>query len=1039
LAKTIHKLRRENGLVVDFDKNQIFESIWQAVESVGGKDKKMAENLTELVVTSLCEKLKPNEMPNINLIQDMTEKILIESGHAKTAKAYILFRQKSSQIRKAKSLLGVKDDLNLSLNALTVLKRRHLKKDENGNVVETPQEMIRRVARAISEVDISFGKSKNEVKALEEQFFEMMSNLEFLPNSPTLMNAGTGLKQLSACFVLPVEDSIESIFGTLRDTALVQKSGGGTGFNFSKLRPKEDIVKTTGGIAAGPLFFVHAFDSSLKGIKQGFKRYSTNMGILNVDHPDVFDFIMAKEKEGILSTFNLSVGLTDKFMKAVKNDKEYFLINPKTGKKTKTMKARAVWNLIITMAWKNGEPGVVFIDRMNKHNPTPQLGKIESTNPCITKDALVSTEDGLIQINKLHNPYKVLTKDGDFHKISWAGKTGLKEVFSVKTKAGYEIKTTSNHKFLTSDGNWKPVKDLTKEDKIVIKSGKFGSLHIEKELALMLGWLVGDGYLSKDLQDVIFYFNNNEKKEILPVFKKYLDRVNKKNVKPITHGNEISLKYSSKIAKIFYDLGLKPVKFPEKEIPKNMFIMDKKSVKNFLSALFSADGSVQGNRKKGVSIRLSSSSLKLLKQTQLLLLQFGIFSKVYENRRGPRWKKLPDSNRKPKPYFCKAEHELIISRKSMFKFMDEIGFYVSSKRLKFERIKPQKIYRDNLDFHIEKIQKIGLEDVYDLTEPFTHSFVANGFVIHNCGEVPLLPYESCNLGSINLSKMVEDEKINWDKLKKTVQLTVYFLDNVIDANKYPLNEIEKASKSTRKIGLGVMGFADMLIELGISYNSEQGVKTAEKIMKFISEIGIETSVKLGEEKGNFPVFKESIWDKKGYKNMRNATITTIAPTSNLSIIAGCSSGIEPLFAISYVRNVANSLGENLIETNSLFEKSAIQQGIYSEDLKERILTEGSLKNIKEIPENMREVFITAHDISPEWHVKMQAAFQKYTHNAVSKTVNFTNHATPQDIENVYMLAYDSGCKGMTVYRDGSRQFQIIQTLKKNEGEKNEGV
>jgi len=592
--------------------------------------------------------------------------------------------QKRVEFRRAKNILGVEDDLDLSLNALVVMKNRYLRKNEYGEVIETPRQAFERVAKTIAQGDKLYKKSSEEIKQTEKEFLDMMVNLEFLPNSPTLMNAGTKLGQLSACFVLPIEDSVEGIFGTLRDAALVQKSGGGAGYSFSRLRPKEDVVQTTGGIAAGPLFFINAFDSALKGIKQGGKRYSTNMGILRVDHPDILDFIMAKETEGVLSTFNLSVGITDKFMRAVNNNGEYELLNPKDNKIIKKMKARAIWNLIITMAWKNGEPGVIFIDRINKTNPTPHVGEIESTNPC--------------------------------------------------------------------------------------------------------------------------------------------------------------------------------------------------------------------------------------------------------------------------------------------------------------------------------------------------------------GEQPLLPYESCNLGSINLKKMMKGKngnvKIDWDKLRETTSKAVHFLDNIIDLNKYPIKEIERVTKSNRKIGLGVMGFADMLIELAIPYNSEEAERLAKKIMKFIRDSAIESSEKLGEERGSFPNFKGSILEKKGYKNMRNATLTTIAPTSNISIVAGCSSSIEPLFAISYIRNVANSLGQNLIETNPLFEKIAIQGGFYSDELMEEILSQGSVQDIKGIPDSVRMVFVTAHDISPDWHVKMQAAFQKYTDNAVSKTINFPNYTTPDDIENAYKLAYDLDCKGITVYRDGSRKFQIIKNSQK---------
>jgi ribonucleoside-diphosphate reductase alpha chain len=474
---------------------------------------------------------------------------------------------------------------------------------------------------------------------------------------------------------------MESIFETVKNAALIQKSGGGTGFSFSKLRPKGDTVKSTGGVAAGPIFFFHAFDGALKGIKQAHRRFATNMGILNVDHPDILEFITSKQTEGILTTFNISVGITNKFMNELDNGGKYDLINPHTGKSAGKLSSHEVFKQIITNAWNNGEPGVIFVDRLNELNPTPHIDKIEATNPC--------------------------------------------------------------------------------------------------------------------------------------------------------------------------------------------------------------------------------------------------------------------------------------------------------------------------------------------------------------GEQPLLPYESCNLGSIDVSKMIKYEKrkakIDWDKLKETVRLAVHFLDNVIDANNYPLKETEMMTKANRKIGLGVMGFADLLIRLRIRYDSDEGLKTAERLMEFIQKEGHKKSQELGKERGSFPNFKGSTWDKKGYKHMRNATVTTVAPTSNLSIIAGCSSSIEPLFSIAYVRNVKSSLGQNLIEINPLFEKTMKERGFYSDELLAKVIQNGSVHNINEIPEEVKNLFVSAHDILPEWHVRMQATFQRFTDNAVSKTVNFPNHATPEDIEKVYRLAYKLGCKGVTVYRDGSRKVQIINT------------
>ncbi|MBU5688154.1 MAG: adenosylcobalamin-dependent ribonucleoside-diphosphate reductase [Candidatus Aenigmarchaeota archaeon] len=567
--------------------------------------------------------------------------------------------------------------LQLTENALTLLKLRYLRRNEYGEIIETPEELFKRVAHAIASVEKKYGKSDQEIEKIEKEFFELLTSLKFLPNSPTLMNAGTGSGQLSACNVLPLDDSMESIFETIKNAAIVQKFGGGTGFSFSRLRPKGDKVGSTGGIAAGPIFFLNAFDSALKGIRQAHRRFATNMGVLRVDHPDIFEFIDSKKQEGTITTFNISVGITDKFMKAVKENGKFELVNPRNNQVVEVLPAMKIFDKIAEAAWRNGEPGLIFLDRMNntESNPVPKFGPIETTNPC--------------------------------------------------------------------------------------------------------------------------------------------------------------------------------------------------------------------------------------------------------------------------------------------------------------------------------------------------------------GEQPLYPYDSCNLGSIDVSKMIKNSEIDWVELKRVIHLSVRFLDNVIDASLFPLKEIEERTKSIRRIGLGIMGFADMLIKLEIPYNSDKALEIAEKLMKFITEEGRKASVKLAEERGSFPEFENSIWKERGYKCLRNATITTIAPTSNLSIIAGCSHSIEPLFSITYVRNVKDSLGTNLIETNPLFEKVAREKGFYSEELMKKILKKGKLSEVKEVPENIRKIFVVAHEISPEWHVKMQAAFQKYTDNAVSKTVNLPNKATVEDVKKIYMLAYDLGCKGITVYRDGSREHQII--------------
>lgn len=687
--------------------------------------------------------------------------------------------------------------MKLSDNAIKVLKRRYLSKDPEGNVVETPEDMFTRVASTIASADLAYGES--DIDDLESKFYNMMVNLEFMPNSPTLMNTGKDLGQLSACFVLPVEDSMEGIFDAVKNAALIHKSGGGTGFSFSRLRSKGSAVRTTGGVASGPISFIKVFNAATEAVKQGGTRRGANMAILRVDHPDILEFIQCKKDNSDITNFNISVGITEKFMEAVESGQDYELIDPHTGRPVSKLNAGEVFIKIVEMAWSNGEPGIIFLDRLNNYNPTPGLGEIESTNPCVSGDTLVETRNGRVRIDSIDNA-EVLGIDSGFYKAR-AFKSGKKSVFLLKLKCGYSLKLTEDHRVMTI-GGWKQAGEL-------------------------------------DVDDAIKVLKNNE------------------------------LSYSE----------------------------------------------------------------------------------------------------------------------------------------------------------FESLSYVGEEDVYDITEDINHLFIANNIVVHNCGEQPLLPYESCNLGSINLCQMVKNVdgkySVDYKRLEEVIELSVHFLDNVIDINKYPLKEIEEMTKKTRKIGLGIMGFSDLLIKLEVSYNSEEAVNIAENIMKFINEKSKAASRKLATIRGPFPAIDMSIY--KG-DCIRNATTTTIAPTGTISIIASCSSGIEPLFAISYVRNVMDN--DELLEVHPIFEEVARKRGFYTKKLMKLIAEQGTLA-YAELPEDIKRVFVTAHDIEPFWHIKMQSAFQKYTDNAVSKTVNFRSDATSEQVREVFKLAYSLGCKGVTIYRDGSRDSQVL--------------
>ena len=952
--------------------------------------------------------------------------------------------------------------MKLSDNAVKVLERRYLAKDENGNLIETPEQMFRRVVKTVAAVDADY-VDNNELAEIEEQFFQLMAELYFLPNSPTLMNAGRPLGQLSACFVLPIEDSMEGIFDSVKNAALIHKSGGGTGFSFSRLRPKGSSVNSTGGVASGPVSFMKVFNAATEAVKQGGTRRGANMGILRVDHPDILEFITCKQNNDDITNFNISVGVTEAFMESVELGTDYDLIDPKTKIKTGSLNAREVFDRIVEMAWKNGEPGIIFLDRLNRDNVTPEIGEIESTNPCFHPDTLISTEEGLIPVHELYRKYddkpfniyvdkrvtgekvklngRFYYKNGVELKQANVFPTGIKKTCTVILKNGQEIKVTADHKILTAEG-WKEAGTLTEQDVVLVQSGA-GSFAKEdgigKDMGLFLGWITGDGWFTaaKDVVGLSFAGNEYYICEALNQIAHQNGGGTRKAIRRKNGTWNLMFKKKDFIQKLSSD-GLLPVKSREKRVPAGIFTAAKETVIAYLNGLFSSDGTVNYVDEDHRDIRLSSSSEGLLKDVQLLLLQLGIYSTIYKRDKvNQAVFQYTKNSGEQKIYEGGNYSELIITGDDMYVFSETIGELIHTvKNMKLKAA--ARTSRKKTKFMTPVLAVVEGEEteVYDISEPETHSLIAQGMVVHNCGGQPLLPYEACNLGSINLSRMIKQTEngyeIDYEKLKEVVHTSVHFLDNVIDVNKYPLPEIEEMTRGTRKIGLGVMGWADMLLKIGIKYDSEDAVQLAEEVMGFIQKQARAKSKEIAKAKGVFPYYDRSVYKSKKIR-IRNATTTTIAPTGTLSIIASFSSGIEPLFAISFIKNVMDN--DELVETNPIFEAVSKERGFYSEELMKQIAKKGGLHDIEEVPQDIRELFVTSHDISPQWHVKMQAAFQKYTDNAVSKTVNLRNEATTDDVREVFITAYKAGCKGVTIYRDGSRDMQVLNIGKvKGKGE-----
>ena len=971
------------------------------------------------------------------------------------------------RIRDAMAAAGIAESYNertgeLTDNARVVLQRRYLSKDREGNILEDPDGMFRRVAHNLSQSDLEYGATESERQATEDAFYQVMRRLEFLPNSPTLMNAGRELQQLSACFVLPVEDSLDSIFTKVKQTALIHKSGGGTGFAFSRLRPEGDVVGSTGGVASGPVSFINAFDAATDVVKQGGTRRGANMGILHVTHPDILSFITSKEDGQHLSNFNISVAVTEDFMRRVEHDQTYDLVNPRTGQIVGQLSAREVFERMTELAWRTGDPGIVFLDRINRDNPNPQLGDIESTNPCVTADTWVQTSDGPRQVGELVGVPFTAMVDGQRYDTDERGvfRTGSKPVLRLTTNEGHNLRLTADHPVrkatkqtrYRTEWDWTAASDLQPGDVIRLhdhrQSGQWPGKYNESE-GYLIGILLGDGALKQDKAVLSawpgrgFANGDTERNGVVGVMETALTatqtlprRSDFAGWTEVKGRGEYRLSLAA-VRELALELSMTP---GNKAITATMEQASSDFYSGFLRGFFDADGTVIGSQQKGISVRLAQSDAPRLEAVQRMLLRLGIVSRIYRERRPFGHRMLPDGQGNSRLYPVKSQHELVIANESIARFAELIGFADAEKQAKLTELLSNYQRRPNRERFTATVADVaadGVEDVFDVAVPGVNAFDANGFYVHNCGEQPLLPYESCNLGSLNLARMVqydgEDAAIDWERMAEVITTAVHMLDSVIDMNDYPIDEIADMSRRTRRIGLGVMGWSDLLIQMGVRYDSDEALELAERVMEFIQRETYRASEELSEARGPFPEWERSAYNRgENPQRMRNSAPVTIAPTGTISIIAGASSGIEPLFALSFVRNVMDRT--RLVEGNNYFEAVARNEGFYSDELMEQLAAVGSLENLDPassaglaVPGWVKDVFRVSHDIDPRWHVKMQGVFQKYTDNAVSKTINFPHDATVADVAEAYQSAYALGCKGITVYRDGSKAEQVLST------------
>ncbi|HVB74494.1 MAG TPA: LAGLIDADG family homing endonuclease [Ktedonobacteraceae bacterium] len=870
---------------------------------------------------------------------------------------------------------------------------------------------------------------------------------------------------VSNCYVIPSpHDSREGILDNLKVMTEIMARGGGVGINLSTLRPRGSYIKTVNGTASGPCSWAQLYSVATGDvIQQGGSRRGALMLMLDDNHPDIEEFITVKRTQGKIEHANLSVCISDKFMQAVKDDAGWNLVWQ--DKVVKTIRARDLWDLICKSAWESAEPGMVFMDRYNTLSNTWYYEDIRCVNPCVTGDTLIYTDTGLIPARELAErgtPVTVASPDiavGELVPVRYAVArsstqttmaapsrsvslrqashvfpTGIKPVYQLQTKEGYTVRLTEDHKVLTLEG-WKAASDLIVGDKIHLLHGEggFGTTG-NSDLGQVLGWLIGDGYLNTRREDAVTLSFFGTEQSIAP---RFAEAVNRLVVAPegqrqyIVGIQKIAGRDETRIESTRLLRLIDPELLKNKlQVPPSVLRGSREMQRGFLSALFTADGSVQGTMEKGTSVRLTSISQSLLEDVQRLLLNFGIASHIYKNRRNAGARELPDGKGGSASYDCQTYHDLMISRGNLRLFAEQIGFLTNEKQHKLEEALAKFLrgpYREDFLATFESLTPDGKEIVYDLSEPEAHQFVGNGLTLHNCGEQGLPPFGVCNLGALNLSAFVENGKMDYARLAEMSKVAMRFLDNVVDANEYFIEENRVAQLGTRRTGLGTMGLADALIKMEIPYGSEESVPVIERIYATIRDAAYEMSADIALEKGTFSHFERDkymqgqfikqlpkpIQEKIKKQGIRNAVLLTQAPTGTTSLLAGVSSGIEPVYDFAMVRR--DRTGEHIMYHPLL------------EAWRDAHTNEPTPK-----------YFVASNDLTPEEHVRVQATIQRYTDSSISKTVNAPNNHTVEEVQKLYRLAYESGCKGITYYRDGSRDAVLTRVADEKKAEEQAG-